>query len=179
MNNIRSFDGKTPVIAEDVYIDQAAVVIGDVEIGAGSSVWPCTVVRGDIHRIRIGKDTNIQDGSVLHVTHDSSFVPGGYPLTVGNGVTVGHKVTLHACEIGNYCLIGMGSIVLDGAVVEDKVMIGAGSLVPGGKRLESGYLYMGSPVKQMRPLKEKELEFLEYSAENYARLGRRHGQVTT
>jgi carbonic anhydrase/acetyltransferase-like protein (isoleucine patch superfamily) len=178
MTNIRSFDGKTPLIAEDVFIDESAVVIGDVKIGAGSSVWPCTVVRGDIHRIRIGKDTNIQDGSVLHVTHDSRFVPGGFPLTVGDGVTVGHKVVLHACEIGSYCLIGMGSIVLDGAVVEDRVMIGAGSLVPGGKRLEGGYLYMGSPVKQIRPLKEKEREFLEYSAQNYARLGQRHRKAS-
>ncbi len=174
MTNIRSFENHTPQIAEDAWIDPSAVVIGDVVIGSNSSVWPLVVVRGDIHRIRIGERTNIQDGSVLHVTHDSRFVPGGHGVTVGNDVTVGHKVTLHGCEIGDYCLIGMGSIVLDGAVVRSHVMLGAGSLVPGGKELESGYLYMGAPVRQVRPLTPKEREFLEYSAGNYMRLGQRH-----
>jgi len=174
MNNIRTFEGMTPAIAEDAWVDQAAVVIGDVEIGSGSSIWPGVVVRGDIHQIRIGERTSIQDGTVVHVTHDSQFVPGGFPTIVGNDVTVGHNVTLHGCEIKERCLIGMGSIVLDGAVVESQVMVGAGSLVPGGKVLESGYLYVGSPVKQIRKLTEKELAFFEYSAQNYQKLGQRY-----
>lgn len=174
MTNIRSFEGMTPRIAEDVWVDGTAVVIGDVEIGSGSSIWPGVVVRGDIHRIRIGERTSIQDGSVLHVTHDSRFVPGGHPTLVGDAVTVGHKVILHGCDVGNRCLIGMGSIILDGAAVRSRVMLGAGSLVPGGKVLESGYLWMGSPVKRIRELTEKELEFLEYSARNYHKLGQRH-----
>ncbi len=177
MNNIRTFEGMTPAIAEDAWVDEAAVVIGDVEIGSGSSIWPGVVVRGDIHRIRIGERTSIQDGTVVHVTHDSQFVPGGFPTIVGNDITVGHNVTLHGCEIKDRCLIGMGSIVLDGAVVESQVMIGAGSLVPGGKVLESGYLYVGSPVKQIRKLTEKELAFFEYAAQNYQKLGQQHREA--
>ncbi len=174
MNNIRTFEGMAPVIAADAWVDETAVVIGDVEIGSGSSIWPCVVVRGDIHQIRIGERTSIQDGSVVHVTHASQFVPDGYSTTVGNDITVGHNVTLHGCEIKDRCLIGMGSIVLDGAVVESEVIVGAGSLVPGGKLLESGYLYLGSPVKQIRRLTEKEIAFFEYSAQRYQKLGQRY-----
>jgi len=174
MNNIRTFENMTPVIAEDTWVDGTAVVIGDVEIGNGSSIWPHVVIRGDIHQIRIGERTSIQDGSVVHVTHDSQFVPGGFSTTVGDDVTVGHNVTLHGCEVKNQCLIGMGSIVLDGAVVESQVIVGAGSLVPGGKTLESGYLYMGAPVKQVRKLTEKEIAFFKYSAQNYQKLGQRY-----
>jgi len=167
---IRSFDGVTPSIGENSYIDETAVVIGDVEMGANCSVWPLTVIRGDSNRIRIGNDTNIQDGSVLHVTHDGEFSPGGAELHIGNQVTVGHKVLLHGCRIGNQCLIGMGSIVADNAVVEDRVMIGSGSLVPPNKVLESGYLYLGNPVVQKRPLSERELEFLSYVSQHYVLL---------
>ncbi len=174
MNNIRTFEDMTPVIAEDTWVDETAVVIGDVKIGSGSSIWPHVVIRGDIHQIRIGKRSSIQDGSVVHVTHDSQFVPSGFSTTVGDDVTVGHNVTLHGCEVKNRCLIGMGSIVLDGAIVEPQVIIGAGSLVPGGKTLESGYLYMGAPVKQIRKLTEKEIAFFEYSAQNYQKLGQRY-----
>ena len=124
-------------------------------------MWPLTVIRGDMHRIRIGARTSIQDGSVLHITHAGPFNPDGYPLTIGDDVTVGHKVILHGCTIGNRVLVGMGAIVMDGAVVEDEVVIGAGSLVPPGKRLESGYLYVGSPVKQARPLSDKEKAYLQ------------------
>ncbi len=164
----------TPRIAEDVWVDPTAVVIGDVEIGLGSSIWPLVVVRGDIHHIRIGKNTNIQDGSVVHVTHDSRFNPGGYPTIIGDNITVGHKVMLHGCTIGDNCLIGMSSTVMDGAVIEPRVVLGAGSLVPGGKVLESGYLWVGSPVRRARELNEKEQEFLDYSAQNYARLAKRY-----
>ena len=174
---IRPFEQRTPQIHATVYVDDTALVIGDVEIGEDSSIWPMSVIRGDIQRIRIGARTSIQDGSVIHVTHDSRFCPGGQPTLIGNDVTVGHKVILHACTIEDYCLIGMGSIIMDKAVVRSRVTIGAGSVVPPGKVLESGFLYVGSPVKQVRPLNERELEFLEYSAQNYRRLRERHLQT--
>lgn len=172
--NIRRFENHSPTIAPSAYIDPAAVVIGDVVIGEDASVWPGTVIRGDVHSIRIGARSNIQDGSVLHVTHDSPFAPGGFSLTVGDDVTVGHKVILHACTVGNRCLVGMGSTVLDGAVLRDNVMLGANSLVAPGKVLESGYLYMGSPARQVRPLSESDRAWLEYSAPHYVDLKNRH-----
>ena len=132
------------------------------------------VVRGDIHRIEIGAGTNVQDASVLHVTHDGPYSPGGYPLTIGRNVTIGHRVVAHACTIGDHCLIGIGSVLMDGSVVDDYVMIGAGSLVPPRKRLAGGHLYVGSPVQQKRPLTEREREFLVHSAENYIRLKDRY-----
>jgi carbonic anhydrase/acetyltransferase-like protein (isoleucine patch superfamily) len=171
---IRDFEKHTPKIAASAFIDEMAVVIGDVEIGEDVSVWPASVIRGDVNSIRIGAKTNIQDGSVLHVTHDSEYAPGGYPLLIGEGVTVGHKVILHACTIGDYCLVGMGSTVLDGAVLEDKVMLGANSLVSPGKVLESGYLYLGSPAQKVRKLKPGELAWLEYSAAHYVVLKNRY-----
>jgi carbonic anhydrase/acetyltransferase-like protein (isoleucine patch superfamily) len=160
----------TPQLGERVFVDESAVVIGDVHLGADSSVWPLTVIRGDMHRIRIGARTSVQDGSVLHITHAGPFNPDGYPLIIGDEVTIGHKVTLHGCTLGNRILVGMGSIVMDGAVVEDEVIIGAGSLVPPGKVLKSGYLYVGSPVKQARALSDKERAFFSYSAGNYVKL---------
>ncbi|HCB14009.1 MAG TPA: gamma carbonic anhydrase family protein [Gammaproteobacteria bacterium] len=172
--SIRPFEQHTPHIHPTAYVDTAALVIGDVEIGQDSSIWPMSVVRGDIQSIRIGARTSIQDGTIIHVTHDSRFCPGGQPTLIGNDVTVGHKVILHACTIEDFCLIGMGAIVMDKAVVRSRVTIGAGSVVPPGKVLESGFLYVGSPVKQIRPLTERELEFLEYSAQNYQRLKDRH-----
>ena len=171
---IRTFNDKSSAIHASAYIDESAVVIGDVTIGEDSSIWPMTVVRADVHSIKIGARTNIQDAGVLHVTHDGEFSPGGYPLTVGDDVTVGHRVTLHACTVGNLCLIGMSATIMDAAVIEDRVIVGAGSLVLTGKRLDSGYLYVGSPVKCVRELNEKELAFLEYSAKYYARLKRKH-----
>ncbi|MBL4743401.1 MAG: gamma carbonic anhydrase family protein [Cycloclasticus sp.] len=168
--HVKSFDSKTPLIHESAYIHETAVVIGDVELGADVSIWPMTVVRGDIHHIKIGARSNVQDGSVLHVTHASDFNPGGYPLIIGEDVVVGHKAILHGCTIGNNCLIGMGAIVMDGVIVEDHVVIGAGSLVPPGKILESGYLYVGSPAKKARPLNEQEENFLSYSPQKYVQL---------
>ena len=172
--SIRSYQNHRPQLAEGVFVDASAVVIGDVQIGADSSVWPLTVIRGDMHRIRIGARTSVQDGSVLHITHAGPFNPDGFPLTIGDEVTIGHKVTLHGCTLGNRILVGMGSIVMDGAVVEDEVIIGAGSLVPPGKVLESGYLYVGSPVKQARPLSDKERGFFSYTAGNYVKLKELH-----
>ncbi|MGD8349824.1 MAG: gamma carbonic anhydrase family protein [Gammaproteobacteria bacterium] len=164
---IRSYREKTPSIGKGSYIDETAVVIGDVTLGENCSVWPLTVIRGDINRIRIGDNTNIQDGSVLHVTHRGEYSPEGAELIIGDEVTVGHKALLHGCRIGNRCLIGMGSIVADNAVIEDNVIIGSGSLVPPGKHLESGYLYLGNPVRQKRALSEREIEYFAYVARHY------------
>lgn len=168
--SIRAFNNKHPKIGNLVYIDDSAVVIGDVTLGDDVSIWPATVVRGDVESIKIGNGTNVQDGSVLHVSHAGRFSPEGHPLTIGKGVTIGHKAVVHACTIGDYCLIGIGAIILDDAVLEDYVMLGAGALVTSGKKLESGYLYVGSPAKQARPLTASEKEFLEYSAQQYIQL---------
>jgi len=172
--SIRSFEGKTPVIPASAYVDDTALVTGDVTLGEDVSIWPMTSVRGDIHSIRIGDRSNIQDGSVLHVTHDSEFAPGGYSLRVGQDVTVGHGVILHACTVGNACLVGMGSTVLDGAVLQERVVLGAGSLVSPGKVLDGGYLWLGSPARRIRELTENELAFLDYSAKHYVELKNRH-----
>lgn len=167
---IRAFGDKRPSLGQSVYVDDSAVLIGSVHLGDHVSIWPAAVLRGDIERIEIGEATNIQDGSVLHVTHDGPYSPGGYALKIGRGVTVGHKAVLHGCTVGDYCLIGIGAMVLDGAVIEDEVMLGAGALVAPGKRLESGYLYVGTPARQVRPLKDAEKQFLRYSAQHYVHL---------
>jgi carbonic anhydrase/acetyltransferase-like protein (isoleucine patch superfamily) len=172
--NIRSFDGITPRVDNSSFIDPAAVVIGDVSLAAGSSVWPCAVIRGDVNSISIGTGSNVQDFAMLHVSHKRSDDPEGAPLTIGNHVTIGHHVTLHGCSIGDEVLIGIGSIVLDRVVIEPQVLVGAGSLVPPGKRLQSGFLYLGNPVKQVRPLSEQEIAFFRYSAEHYQRLAVKH-----
>ncbi|MBU1190901.1 MAG: gamma carbonic anhydrase family protein [Gammaproteobacteria bacterium] len=171
---IRSFESKSPRIAASAYVDPQALVIGDVEIGADASLWPNVVVRGDIHLINIGVNTNIQDGSVLHVSHDSEFAPGGFPLNIGAGVTVGHMVVLHGCTIEDNCLIGMGSMVMDGALIQAGTMLGAGSLVAPGKQLEGGYLWHGRPARRVRALTPDEVRYLKYSAEHYVRLKNRH-----
>ena len=149
---LRPYKDTFPELGQRVMVDASSVVVGDVRIADDVGIWPLVAMRGDVHFIEIGARTNIQDGSVLHVTHKSSYNPEGNPLVIGEDVTVGHKVMLHGCTIGNRVLVGMGSIVLDGAVIENDVMIGAGSLIPPNKRLASGYLYLGSPVKQIRPL---------------------------
>ena len=169
-DNIRSYQGHTPKLGERVMIDPSAVVLGDLVVGDDVSVWPQCAVRADMHRIRIGSRTNIQDGSVLHITHASDFNGAGYPLTIGDDVTVGHNAVLHGCTIGNRVLVGIGSVVMDGVVVEDEVMIGAGSLVTPGKTLTSGWLYAGSPARQVREITERERTFLTYSAKNYVKL---------
>jgi carbonic anhydrase/acetyltransferase-like protein (isoleucine patch superfamily) len=174
MSNIRPFDGLLPKLGESVWVDPSAVIIGDVEIGDHTSIWPMTVIRGDVNRIRIGNRSNIQDGSVLHVTHANPASPGGHALTIGDDVTAGHKVLLHGCTIGDRCLIGMGSIVMDGAVLESDLILAAGSLVTEGKRLESGYLWCGSPAKRLRKLTEEELAFLPYVASHYVKLAEKY-----
>ncbi|PCH60776.1 MAG: gamma carbonic anhydrase family protein [Gammaproteobacteria bacterium] len=168
--NIRPYKNQSPNIASSAYIDESACVIGNITIDEDVSVWPMAVVRGDVNTITIGTRTNIQDGAILHVTCDSEFVPGGKSLVIGNDVTVGHGAILHACTIEDLCLIGMNSTVLDGAIVKSKIMVAAGSVVAPDKVLESGYLYVGSPAKQVRLLTEKELAYLEFSAQHYVNL---------
>lgn len=169
IKTLRRYNAISPVLGERVMVDHSSVVIGKVTLSDDVGIWPLVVIRGDVNHITIGARSNIQDGSVLHITHCSEDKPAGNPLIIGEDVTVGHKAMLHGCQIGNRVLVGMGSILLDGAVVEDDVMIGAGSLVPPGKRLEKGHLYLGSPVKKIRPLTQEELEGLIYSANNYVR----------
>ena len=171
---IRTYQNITPKLGQGVYIDPMALAIGDVTIGDDSSLWPFVVARGDVQKITIGERTNIQDGSVLHVTQDNEFNPGGFALTIGNDVTVGHKAVLHACTIEDHVLIGMGAIVLDGAVIQERAMVAAGSVVSPGKVLEGGYLWLGAPAKKARPLNEKELAYLEYSAKHYVNVKNKH-----
>lgn len=172
--SLRSFGGHTPGLGRRVLIDPSAVVLGDVELGDDVSVWPQAVIRGDMHRIRIGARTSVQDGSVLHITHAGPYNPDGWPLLIGADVTIGHNATLHGCTIGDRVLVGMGATVMDGAVVESEVVIGACALVTPGKTLRSGYLYAGSPAREMRALSDKELDYFRYSAANYVRLKDQH-----
>ncbi|MCG6897568.1 MAG: gamma carbonic anhydrase family protein [Thiocapsa sp.] len=174
MSQIRSFEGKQPSIDASAWVDATALIIGDVTLGPGASVWPACVIRADIHRIEIGARTNIQDGSILHVSHDSGFMPGGAPLIIHEGVTVGHQVVLHGCEIYEGCLVGIGARVLDRAVLQPRTLLGAGSLVAPGQVLAGGHLWLGAPARRVRKLTDRELEYLEYAAANYVRLAARH-----
>lgn len=169
-HSLRSYKGITPKLNNHVYIDEACVLVGDITLDDDASIWPLVAARGDVNRIVIGKRTNVQDGTVLHVTRKSPSKPDGNPLLVGNDVTIGHKAMLHGCIVGDRILVGMGAIILDGAILENDIILGAGSLVPPGKVLKSGFLYVGSPAKQIRPLTEAELKFLPESADNYVRL---------
>ncbi|MBN9229878.1 MAG: gamma carbonic anhydrase family protein [Legionella sp. 40-6] len=172
MNNfaIRPFMGKAPLIGHGVYIDPQAAVIGDVRLGDDVSVWPMAVIRGDVNYIMIGRDCSIQDGAILHVTHDGPYTSGGIPLLLGNGITVGHRAVLHGCSIDDFSLIGMGALIMDGVQVQHHVLVAAGSVVAPGKILEAGHLYLGNPAKLARVLTAKEIEQLEYSAAHYVRL---------
>ena len=167
---IHSFRGKQPQISDRVMIAPESYVLGDVSIGSDSSIWPGAIVRGDMHSINIGERTSVQDGAVLHITHASDFNPGGYPLVIGSDVTIGHQACLHGCTVGSEVLIGIGSTILDGAIIEDQVIIAAGTLVPPGKRLESGFMYKGSPAAKAPPLTEKEKVYFKYTAGNYVKL---------
>lgn len=170
LKNIQTFQNKTPIVTESAYINDSAIIIGEVTIGENSSVWPGTVIRGDVNFIRIGKNTNIQDLSMLHVNHKSSDDPEGSPLIIGDNVTIGHTVILHGCTIEDECLIGMGSIVMDKVIVQKQVLLAAGSLVPEGKVLERGHLYVGRPAKKIRVLTQDEIADLMASANNYVQL---------
>jgi len=168
--NLRSFRGKTPRIGRRVLIDPSAVVLGDVVLEDDVSIWPHVAIRGDMHHIRVGARSSVQDSSVLHITHAGPYNLEGWPLDIGCDVTIGHRATLHGCTVGDRVLVGMSATVMDGAVVEDEVVIAAGALVTPGKRLRSGYLYAGSPAREVRVLNEKELSYFIYSANNYVRL---------
>jgi len=168
--SIRPYLGTHPKLGARVFIDESAVVIGDVIIGEDSSIWPTAVIRGDVNHIRIGARTSVQDGSVLHVTSPNPTYPQGIPLIIGDDVTVGHSVTLHACTIGNFCLIGMGSVVLDDVQIEDFVMVGAGAVVTPRSKLTSKGLYVGNPARRMRDLKDSEIEAIKRSAPHYVKL---------
>lgn len=174
--DIRPFGGHIPQLASDSFVDKTAVLIGDIVLGAESSVWPLCVLRGDVNTIRIGCRSNIQDGTVLHVSHPTAAKPAGSPLVIGNEVTIGHRAMLHGCTIGSRVLVGMGTIVLDDAEIGSDTVIGAGSLVPPRKRLAGGFLYMGAPVRQIRALTEAEREHLRYSAAHYVKLAALHRQ---
>ena len=167
---LRAFGEWSPELGEEVYVDPRATVIGQVKIGAHSSVWPGAIIRGDMHAIQVGHRVSVQDNAVLHITHASHYNPKGFPLSIGNDVTIGHGACLHGCTVGNEVLIGINATVLDGAVIKEKVVLAAHSLVAPGKTLESGFLYMGSPAKKIRPLSEQELRFFRYSADNYVKL---------
>jgi carbonic anhydrase/acetyltransferase-like protein (isoleucine patch superfamily) len=158
--------GVRPTIAADVFIAPNAVVIGDVHIGAASSVWFGTTIRGDAYPIRIGARTNIQDGSVVHITG------GKARTTVGDDVTVGHMALIHGCTVGSCVLVGMGSIVLDGAVIEDECVIAAGSLVAPGARIPARSLAMGRPAKVVRALKEEDLAWIREAGTVYCEYAR-------
>jgi carbonic anhydrase/acetyltransferase-like protein (isoleucine patch superfamily) len=164
---IRDFNGQRPRFGSRVYADETAVLIGDIVAGDDVSFWPQSVVRGDVARIEIGNGSNVQDGCMIHGSHKGPYTAEGFIVSLGEGVTVGHHAVLHGCTLGNYCLVGTASVIMDGVVIEDRVMLGAGSLVPPGKRLQEGFLYVGSPVRKFRPLSETELEMLEYSAQHY------------
>jgi len=167
---IRTYKANHPKLAEGVYVDEQACVIGDVTLGNDCSVWPKAVLRGDVNSILIGRRSNVQDGSVIHVTHGYSELPAGYKVFVGDEVTIGHNVTVHGCTIEDQCLIGIGSIILDGAILRQHVLLGAGSLVTEGKELEGGYLWLGRPARRIRKLTEKEINWFKYSADHYVNL---------
>jgi carbonic anhydrase/acetyltransferase-like protein (isoleucine patch superfamily) len=171
MTNIRPFEFQRPKLAESAWVDETAVVIGDVHIASQASIWPMSVLRGDARQIRIGARSNIQDGSILH---DTLSIPSSRPLTIGEDVTVGHQSILHGCEIADNCFIGMGSLILDGAVLEEGVMLAAGSLVPKERSLKGGYLWLGRPARQVRELTDKEVDIMANTAEHYVQLALRH-----
>ncbi len=170
MTSLRTYRGVPPKLGARVYVDPAATVIGDVELGDDVSIWPGAVVRGDVEKIRVGARTNVQDGAVLHVTHDGPYSPGGFPCTVGADVTIGHGAVVHACTIGDCCLVGMHATVLDGAVVQRHAFVGAGALVAPGKVVGEGELWVGNPARCVRKLGDAEIEALRYSARRYVEL---------
>lgn len=167
---LRSYRDVSPRLGARVYVDPAACVIGDVELGDDASVWPGAVLRGDVHHIRVGARSNVQDGAVLHVTHDGPYTPGGFPCLVGDDVTIGHGAVIHACTLHDACLVGMHATVLDGAVVGRHGFVGAGAVVTPGKVVGEGELWLGNPARCVRRLDAREIEQLHYSAQHYVRL---------
>jgi len=163
---ILPYKGVLPRIHDSAFIAHTAVITGDVEIGTDSSVWFGCVMRGDVHQIRVGARTNIQDGTIVHCAK------GKFPCLIGSDITIGHAAILHACTLEDGCFVGMGATVMDGAIVESGAMVAAGALVPPGKVVKKGELWGGSPAKLMRPLSEAELAFFPVSVKNYVELAR-------
>ena len=166
---VHHFQSHQPQLSKDVYVAKNAHVIGNVQLGHDVSIWPFASVRGDLLPIHIGDFSNVQDNACLHTTAPNEIARQGFPLTIGKHVTIGHQAVLHGATIGDRVLIGIGAIVLDGAHVEDDVMIGAGCVVPPGKTLVSGHVYIGNPVKKLRPLKEIEKKHILHNAKSYVR----------
>lgn len=170
MTSIRPYLDRFPVLGPRVYVDEAATVIGDVVLGEDVSVWPGTVIRGDVNHIRIGARTNVQDGTIIHVSHHSPYNKAGYPTLIGEDVTIGHGTIIHACTIEDQCLIGMGACILDGATVKRQGFLGAGAVLGPGKVVGEAELWLGNPARLARKLSDKEVESLLYSAQHYVRL---------
>ena len=169
--HLRPYRGILPTLGERVYVDPAATCIGDVVLGDDVSLWPGTVVRGDVNFIRIGARTNVQDGTVIHVSHDGPHAKlGGFATQIGADVTIGHKAIIHACRIEDAVLVGMGAMLLDGVVVRKHAFVGAGALVTPGKEVGEGELWLGNPARKARMLNDAEIEALYYSAQHYVRL---------
>ena len=168
---LRPYRDKRPVLGQRAYVDEAARVIGDVVLGDDVSVWPGTVIRGDVNFVRIGARTNVQDGTIVHVSHDGPHAKlGGFATVIGEDVTIGHQAIIHACRIADAVLVGMGAIVLDGATIGKHAFIGAGALVAPGKVVGEGELWLGNPARKARMLGDDEIEALYYSAQHYVRL---------
>jgi len=174
MNTLRHFGDAMPRLGRRVYIDPAATVIGDVELGDDVSVWPGAVIRGDVQRIRIGARSSVQDGAIVHVTHDGPYTPGGRACVVGADVTIGHGAIVHACTVHDACLIGMHATLLDDAEIGPHAIIGAGAVVTSGKVVGEGELWVGNPARCVRKLDARAIEQLDYSAAHYVRLKDRY-----
>nr|CRH04638.1 conserved protein of unknown function [Include Bacterial transferase hexapeptide repeat] [Candidatus Magnetococcus massalia] len=164
------FEGRWPKIDETAFIHPDAVVIGDVEIGPHSSLWPGVVARGDVNFIRIGSRSNIQDGSILHTTRPKPTNAAGYPLVIGDDITIGHRVTLHGCTLKDGCMVGMNAMVMDSVVVEEQAMIAAGAMVTPGKQVTRRTLWIGSPAREKRGMDEAAIAEISATTENYLRL---------
>lgn len=174
MTNIRSFHGYTPEIHPGAWVDPAAQVIGHVTLGRDASIWPGAIVRADMHPIRIGERSNIQDGALLHVTHDDQYTLGGFGLIIGNDVTIGHGAVLHGCSVQDAALIGMRATILDGTLVKRHAFVGAGAVVTQGRIVGEGELWLGNPARCVRLLTQDEIQNIYYAAKQYVRLKARY-----
>jgi carbonic anhydrase/acetyltransferase-like protein (isoleucine patch superfamily) len=174
---IRTYRGVSPTLGPGAWVDPAALVIGDVVLGADASIWPMVLIRGDVNRIRIGDRSNVQDGSIIHVSRPCPGNDAGWATILGEDVVIGHKVALHGCTIADRVLVGIGAIVLDGVEVASDVIIGAGSVVTPGKRLESGYLYVGHPARRSRELRPDEIARIPQMARDYVSLKNEYAQL--
>jgi carbonic anhydrase/acetyltransferase-like protein (isoleucine patch superfamily) len=167
---LRPYRGILPTLGPGAWVDESAVVIGRVELGEDVSVWPFVLIRGDVNVIRIGARSNVQDATIIHVSRPTPTNETGWPTVLGEDVVVGHRVSLHGCRIHDRVLVGIGAIVLDGVEVGSDVIIGAGSVVTPGKKLESGFLYVGNPARKSRELTPQERERIPKMARDYVLL---------